>query len=291
MTDYGLVSVITPTYNSGRFIAEAIRSVQAQTYANWEMLITDDCSSDDTCAVVGRFAARDSRIRLFRLAENAGAGAARNNSIERARGRFIAFLDSDDRWLPEKLECQLAFMREKGCALSYASCLTCGEDGAPAGVIVCRRRETLFSMKCDDGMPFLTVMHDIRKTGKIFMPMLRKRQDWGFCLQVLTECRVACGIREPLAVYRVRPGSVSRNKLSLVKYNIDVYRKVFGYSRLASSMWFLFLFMPAHLFKKLRLRIMSCWRLRLIRPRSLAPPSASPLAKTSISPPFRKDIK
>lgn len=104
MKDYGLVSIITPSYNSSKFIGETIESIQAQTYKHWELLITDDCSTDETRSIVEKYAVNDLRIRLFVLEQNSGAGVARNKAIENASGRYIAFCDSDDLWLPGKLE-------------------------------------------------------------------------------------------------------------------------------------------------------------------------------------------
>jgi len=127
MDNFGLVSIITPSYNSSSFIAETIESILSQTYLNWELLITDDCSTDRSVEIIERYIQRDSRIKLFRLEKNCGAGVCRNRSISEAKGRFIAFCDSDDRWCPEKLEKQLAFMRGKDCALSYTSYMTCDE--------------------------------------------------------------------------------------------------------------------------------------------------------------------
>ena len=251
MTDYGLVSIITPSYNSASFIAETIESVLVQTYAHWELLITDDCSTDNTCAIVERYAEKDNRIKLLRLSTNSGAGAARNNSIERAQGRYIAFCDSDDCWYPDKLEKQLAFMTDKDCALSYTSYMTCNEAGEHTGIVVCRRRETLFSMQCDDGMGCLTVIYDTHKVGKVLMPLLRKRQDWGLWLQVLMQCRVAYGVKEPLAIYRLRENSISRKKASLIKYNLAVYRKVLGWSSAKAHLFFWFVFAPTYTLKKL----------------------------------------
>lgn len=107
-----LVSIITPSYNSAAYIAEMIESILAQTYTNWELLITDDCSTDDSVKIIESYATKDSRIKLFRLASNSGAGIARNKSIEEARGRYIAFCDSDDLWKPQKLEKQVEFMQK-----------------------------------------------------------------------------------------------------------------------------------------------------------------------------------
>ena len=119
MQDYGLVSIITPTWACADFIAETIKSIQAQTYQNWELLIQDDCSKDNTLEVVKPFMEADKRIKYECNPENSGAAITRNNALRRAKGRWIAFLDSDDLWLPEKLEHQLKFMVENGYAFSY----------------------------------------------------------------------------------------------------------------------------------------------------------------------------
>lgn len=113
MIDYGLISIIMPSYNSSKFITESIESIRAQSYFHWELLITDDCSSDNSCNVIEEFCSKDPRIKLLKLKKNSGAGIARNNSIKEAKGRFIAFCDSDDRWYPDKLERQVEFMVKK----------------------------------------------------------------------------------------------------------------------------------------------------------------------------------
>lgn len=254
MEDFGLVSIITPSYNCADFIEDTIRSIQAQTYNNWELLITDDCSTDNTREIIRSLANKDSRIKLFCLVNNSGAGIARNNSIKEANGRYIAFCDSDDRWLPEKLEKQLHFMEKKDCCMSYTSYMTCHDTGEPPGIVISRRRETLSSMKRDDKMGFLTVIYDTSRIGKVYMPVLRKRQDWALKLKILQTCHFAYGMKEPLAIYRLRKDSISHDKWKLVKYNIAVYREVFGWSKFRSSLFFLMVFMPSYLLKKFELR-------------------------------------
>lgn len=257
MTDYGLVSIITASYNCAAFIGQTIEAIQAQTYTNWELLITDDCSSDNSRDVIAGYAAKDSRIKLLRLDKNSGAGIARNNSISEAKGRFIAFCDSDDRWYPDKLEKQLAFMNAKGCAVSHTSYMTCDENNRITGIIVCRKKETLNSMCKDDKMGFLTVIYDTSKTGKIYMPELRKRQDWALKLLILQKCGFACGMKEPLAYYRIREGSISRNKRALVKYNIAVFKEVLGWTAIKANLFFYCIFMPTHIKKLLFLRYLN----------------------------------
>ncbi len=166
MNSYGLVSIITPSYNCAQFIAETIDSIVSQTYPEWELLVTDDCSTDNSRDIIRGYADRDKRIRLFELDKNSGAGVARNNSIKEAKGRYIAFCDSDDRWYPDKLQKQLAFMAEKDCAFSYTSYMTCDENGENQGIVVCRRRETLSSMQRDDKIGCLTAMYDTEKSER-----------------------------------------------------------------------------------------------------------------------------
>ena len=247
-----LVSIITPLYNSGRYIASTIESVFAQTYSNWEMLITDDCSTDGGPSIVERYASADPRIRLLRLESNGGPGVARNNSLKAARGRYIAMLDSDDRWLPDKLEKQLAFMKSHGYGIVYSSYLLCSDDNDNVnGIIICPSRIGYGRILIDDSIGFLTMLYDRTLTGDMMMPELRKRQDWGLKILLMQNCPDAYGIKEPLAIYRKRKNSVSRNKLSLIKYNRAIYMQVLGYSKMKSTIIMLLVFLPFNILKKL----------------------------------------
>lgn len=257
MKDYGLVSIITPSFNSADFIVDTIEAILKQTYPYWELLITDDCSTDNSVEIIEEYARKDSRIKLQKLDKNSGAGVCRNKSIEAAKGRYIAFCDSDDVWMPQKLEKQLAFMEKKGCALSYSSYILMDEDRNEKGIMVCMRRIDFASMKRDDGIGCLTAMYDTEKVGKMYMSSIRKRQDWGLWLQILEKCKVAYGIKEPLAYYRIRSGSISNNKFALVKHNINVYRTILKFSALKAYLFFLFVFMPTYLWKRLKIRINS----------------------------------
>lgn len=245
------VSIITPTYNSADFVAETIAAIQAQTYTDWELLITDDCSTDNTVEIVKKYAAKDDRIKLFVLEKNGGGGVARNNSIEMAQGRYIAFCDSDDRWYPEKLEKQITFMQKNDCALSYTSYMTYSEEGEMNGIVVCPNQISFSSVKRDCKIGCLTAMYDTSKVGKIYLPLIRKRQDWGLWIKVLRECNIAYGMKEPLAIYRLRTNSISHNKFDLVKYNIGVYREVLGWTKLRATLYFMFCFMPSFIKKKI----------------------------------------
>ena len=251
-----LVSVIMPSYNSCRYISASIDSILGQTYSNLELIITDDCSTDGTIEILQQYAKKDHRVRIFSLSENKGAGMARNNCIREARGRYLAFCDSDDRWMPTKLEKQIAFMKAKDCCMVYASYITCNEQGSKKGVIIAPQQQSLFQTKCDDKIGFLTCIYDTTKTGgKLFMPLQRKRQDYAYVLMILQKCQYAYGIQEPLAYYRLRSESISANKWSLVKYEMLTWRVVFGDSRLHAFLFFIFFFMPAYVWKKMNVKM------------------------------------
>lgn len=257
MKDYGLVSIITPSYNSANFITDTIESVLKQTYPHWELLITDDCSTDNSVEIIREYAKKDARIKLQKLEVNSGAGVCRNKSIEAAKGRYIAFCDSDDVWMPHKLEKQLLFMEEKRCALVYSSYMLMDEAGNEEGIAVCRSNLDFNSLKRGNEIGCLTAVYDTARVGKVYMSPIRKRQDWGLWLDILAKCKVAYGMKEPLAYYRIRSGSISNNKLALVKPNINVYRTILKFPVLKAYLFFLFVFMPTYLWKRLKIKINS----------------------------------
>lgn len=247
-----LVSVIMPTYNAAHWVAESIDSILSQTYSNWELIITDDCSTDNTRDILKTYEQKDQRIKIIYAETNLGAGHTRNKCIEHAQGRYIAFCDSDDRWMPQKLEKQLAFMQEQDCCMAYASYITCNEHGENTGVIIAPKRQNLFQTKCDDKIGFLTCIYDTYKTGgKMYMPVQRKRQDYAYVLQILKKCQYAYGIQEPLAYYRLHSESISANKWSLIKYEMLTWRTVFGDSKMHAFLFFIFFFLPAYCWKKI----------------------------------------
>lgn len=251
----GLVSVIMPTFNCSLHLADSIDSILNQTYQNVELLITDDHSTDEeTLSILRRYCEQDERVDVLFLEENKGPGYARDHSIERARGQYIAFCDSDDRWFPEKLERQIAFMNEKKCVLSYTSYIMCDEKGQETGFTKAPKRMTYTKLKCDNKIGCSTAVYDIKLLGrKYFMPFIRKRQDWGLFLTILRDSKAtAYGIQDPLAYYCVRSSSVSRNKMGLIKFNIRIYKKVLGFSTVKAYLYFYFLFMPTHLMKLLK---------------------------------------
>ena len=248
-----LVSVIMPTFNASRYLADSIESILSQTYTNLELLITDDCSTDNTRNILKEFSERDKRVKVKYLKENSGPGVARNRSIERAKGRYIAFCDCDDRWMPDKLERQIAHMRKHDCALCSSSYLICDENDKITGVNISPSHVTLGMLKRDNKIGCLTAIYDIKRLGhKFYMPAIRKRQDWALFLNILKECQICFCITEPLAYYRQRANSVSSNKFSLVKYNVNVYETVFGYTRLRAYLYFFLIFMPTYYAKVLK---------------------------------------
>lgn len=250
-----LVSVIVPTYNTGLPLRDCLESILSQTYKELEVVITDDNSSDSvTIGILREFQQRDARVRVFWLKDNGGPGVARNNSIQEARGRYIAFCDSDDAWFPDKLEKQMAFMKANDCCLTFTSYIVCDNNGMGTGIVNCPKRVSFRMLKKDNKVGCLTAVYDVSKHGKFYLPSLRKRQDWAMFLKMLRECGYGYGIQEPLAYYRKRKKSVSRNKLSLVKYNIKVYNDVLGFSRVKSYLYFLFLFLPTYYAKITRVR-------------------------------------
>ena len=246
-----LVSVIMPTFNAGRFLSSSIESILAQTYTNLELIISDDGSTDPTTiSTLKHYAAIDPRVKVKFLEKNNGPGSARNEGIERAQGRYIAFCDSDDRWFPDKLEKQLALMLARDCALVCSSYIICDGDDRETGINFAPPRISFQMLKRDNKIGCSTAMYDTKALGqKFFMPDLRKRQDWGLFLTIIKKCRMAYGIEYPLAYYRNRSKSVSSNKLSLVKYNIRVYEKVLGFSKVKAYLYFLFLFLPTYYIK------------------------------------------
>ncbi len=257
MKYYGLVSIITPSYNSEAFIRETIEGIINQTYPHWELLITDDCSTDHSVKLVEEYVKKDSRIKLLKLEKNGGAGVCRNNSIEAAKGRYIAFCDSDDVWMPQKLEKQLMFMEKTDSALSYSSYMMMNESGSIEGIVVSPKKIVYASLKRDNDIGCLTAIYDTEKVGKMYMPIMRKRQDWALWLSILNKCGVAYGLKEPLAYYRVRKESISRKKLALVKHNINMYRSFLKFSTPKAYIYFVFAFLPSYLWKRLMIKINS----------------------------------
>ncbi|MBN8235215.1 glycosyltransferase family 2 protein [Halobacillus kuroshimensis] len=235
------VSIITPAYHAAGQIMETIRTVQHQTYTNWEMIIVDDCSEDETVSVVKRAQEKDDRIRLICLHENKGPAFARNRAIESARGRYLAFLDSDDLWMPEKLEKQLSFMKAKHAAFTFTAYKMMKENGEETNLIFKAPIEVTYKdLLKNTSIGTLTVMLDRRRFGSIRMPLYRDcSEDYGLWLMLLSSGSTAYGLNEPLAFYRKCSDSLSSNKWKSAKKTWNTYRKVKGINGVRSFWYFM----------------------------------------------------
>lgn len=226
VTDFGLVSVIMPNYNGAPYISATVESVLAQTYENWELLFVDDCSADNSMEVIRRYT--DKRIQVLSTGSNSGAARARNIAIEAARGKYIAFLDSDDLWHPEKLQKQLRFMEDNGYGFTFTDYSVI--DEADRQIAQYRPRED--SCSYEDALRHnrigcLTAIYNAEQLGKFYMPENAvKREDFACWLEILRTTGPAYCLHEDLAKYKVHANSVSSNKLQMVKYQWNTYRKV-----------------------------------------------------------------
>lgn len=221
-----LVSIITPCFNNETTIDDTIKSVCIQSYERWELIIIDDCSSDSTAEIVKNWIQKDDRIRLITLNENSGAATARNIGIKAAQGRFIAFLDADDLWLVNKLERQIDYMLLNSIDLTYSAYEKIDIKGTILGKVGVSLMLSYTDLlkKCEIGC--LTAVYDTERIGKIYMPIIRKRQDLGLWLSILKVTPYAYGLNEVLAQYRVRSDSISANKRNAAAYTWHLYRNV-----------------------------------------------------------------
>lgn len=223
----GLVSIITPTYNCGRFIAETIEAVQAQTYTQWEMVIVDDCSTDNTKEVVDAYIEKDSRVKYYCLEKNSGAAVARTKAMELAEGEYMAFCDSDDLWTVDKLEKQLAFMNANDYAFTCTAYEQIDEEGNSLDRVIKTVKKTDYNrllLDCPVGNS--TVMYNVSKMGKFEVPNIRKRNDDALWLQMLKKEKYIWGMPDVLMKYRFRKNSISSNKLKVIKYHWILYREI-----------------------------------------------------------------
>lgn len=222
-----LISIITPTYNCGKFIGETIESVINQTYENWEMIIVDDCSKDNTNDIVNKYAQNDNRIKYYLLEKNSGAAIARTKAMELANGNYMAFLDSDDLWVEDKLEKQLKFMKENNFNFVCTEYEQIDEQSNPLGKIIKVRDKANYNrvlLDCPVGNS--TVMYNVKAMGKFQVPNIRKRNDDALWLKMLKKEEYIHGMKEVLMKYRIRENSISSNKLDLVKYHWYLYREI-----------------------------------------------------------------
>lgn len=228
MDNRPMVSIVMPTYNAERYIEEAIQSVVNQTFTDWELLVVDDCSTDRTGDIVLKFSDSDKRIRYFKQHINGGAARSRNRAIQEAGGEYLAFLDCDDIWMPEKLERQLAFMKEGNFDFSCTAYAFIDEQGNRTGKAVLPFRKAGYRLCLYYGncVGNSTAMLRIGKTGKVYSPEIRKRNDFALWLRALRRTSYVYGIQEVLGEYRVRKNSLSAKKMGLFRYQWDLYRNV-----------------------------------------------------------------
>jgi len=232
------VSIITPTHNSN-YIDETVKSVKDQTFPNWEMIIVDDCSTDKTVERIKPYIEKDKRIKLIKLEKNVGAAEARNIALRLAKGKFIAFLDSDDLWKPEKLKIQYNFMVEKDCAFSFGNYCRITEDGKKViNEIKVPEKINYSGLLRNTIIGTLTVMINREKTGYFEMPIINSSHDFALWLQILKNGFNAYGIQQSLAYYREVASSNTAKKWKAAKDVWVVYRKIEKINSLYSIYFF-----------------------------------------------------
>lgn len=217
-----LVSIITPTYNCGKYIGETIESVIAQTYQNWEMIIVDDCSTDDTNSIVNNY--KDERIKYFKNIVNCGAAETRNRALREAKGEWIAFLDSDDLWSSDKLEKQVSFMKANNYFFSYHNFEKIDENSNRLDILVTGPKIVTKKKMYNYGYPgCLTFMYNAKKFGLIQIKDIKKNNDYAILLKLckIDNCYL---LNENLAQYRIRKVSISHDKLwKKLKSHYDLF--------------------------------------------------------------------
>jgi len=229
-----LVSIIMPSYNTERFLVETIDSVLNQTYSHWELIIVDDCSTDNTDDCVRTYLT-DPRIRYFKNETNSGAAVSRNRALREARGRWIAFLDSDDLWTPDKLEKQIGFMEKNHYSFSYTNYIEIDENSQPNGRMVtgpAHITKAGMYRYCWPGC--LTVMYDFSVVGLIQIADIKKNNDYAMWLKAIkkADCYL---LDETLAKYRKRSGSISNHSYTkLIKWHYKLFREVDGKKHISS---------------------------------------------------------
>ncbi len=221
-----LVSIIMPAYNCSQWIGKTIDSVIAQTYINWELVVVDDCSTDDTLSVIQNYSQKDSRIRWYRLPQNSGAATARNMAVDNANGVYLAFLDSDDLWKPEKLQMQIRFMVDNDYDFTCTDYGKIDENDTVKDVVVkCEEKYdyNLLLKRCPGNS---TIIYNCSKLGKFHAANIKRRNDFVMWLTVIKTAKYAYGLNETLGYHRLREGSISFKKSDLLKYQWMVYRKI-----------------------------------------------------------------
>ncbi len=234
-----LVSIITPCYNSEKYITETYQSIKNQSYTNWEWIIVDDYSRDNSVLVIRSF--NDQRIKLFVQENNQGAANARNLALSNVSGRYITFIDSDDLWLPNFLETTIHYLKNNNENLVYTSYKRVDENLKPL------LKDFIAIDKVDYGrilyncpIPMLTSVYDSSVIGIIKFPQVELREDHAMWIELLKKIKYARAIEESLAIYRIRENSVSRNKFNIALKQYNVYRKFLKMNFLNSAYYTFF---------------------------------------------------
>jgi len=235
-----LVSIIMPSYNSETTIGSAIASVIDQTYSNWELIVSDDNSSDSTVDIIEELMRTENRIKLIKHVKNNGAGFSRNAAIAEAYGKYIAFLDSDDLWHKLKLQKQITFMLENRTALSYTNYQKIDMQGNLGKVIIPPNSITYSELLKSNIIGCLTAVYDQEILGKMFMPLIRKRQDMALWLDILKKTDAANCVPDVLAYYREGQQSLSSNKLKILSSQWMFYREYLNFGIAKSGYYFFF---------------------------------------------------
>jgi len=234
-----LVSIIMPCYNAGKYITYAIDSVIGQTYVDWELIVVDDCSKDNSAEIIHSFCEKNNRIHYYKTEyPSGGATTPRNIAIKNARGRFIAFLDSDDIWLPTKLEQQIKLFSDEKTAIVYSNYEKINEEGERRNRIIVAPQETSYKkLLKGDIIGCLTSIYDVKKTGKVYMQKVGA-EDYVLWLSILKQGYIAKNTNTVTALYRVQKHSLSGNKLQSAKWNWNIYRNVEKFNPIMSLYYF-----------------------------------------------------
>lgn len=239
-----MISIIVPVYNCAPYIAHTIEMVQKQTYKDWELILVNDCSTDESAEIISDYMERskDERIKLFHNAQNMGAAATRNHGLQMATGRFIAFLDADDVWFPVRLERGLSFMKDKQAGFVFSSYEFGDEHANPTGKVVQVPEKLSYREALSRTVIFTTTtLFDTQIIPKelLNMPIVAS-EDTATWWQILRSGYTAYGLKEVLAIYRRPANSLSSNKLQAIKRIWNLYRRVEKLSLLESFYHFVF---------------------------------------------------
>jgi teichuronic acid biosynthesis glycosyltransferase TuaG len=224
-----LVSIVIPVYNAEAYLIDTLKTIQNQTYSNWEAIFVDDCSSDNSVKIIKKYQTKDARIKLFKNKINSYTAITRNKGIDKALGRYIAYLDADDLWDPTKLQKQIAFMKQNKCAFMFTGYEFADEYGKPNGKKVNVPESIGYRQALKNTTIWTsTVMLDslILSKDQMYMPNVRRGQDTATWWNILKSIEYAHGLNEILAYYRRSPGSLSSNKLIALKRTWSLYRNI-----------------------------------------------------------------